>query len=258
MQDSERFAVGFHDVAGIRDTVGYEGDGTELPDPADEDPTRAWGLRATRLAVPMVLQQPNLPRVLTGATMDWSLSHYGSTAIVHDTPDAQHADQVLSEAGWTRQDDLWLADDSLPGWHRAMRVTDTDIVVLPRDGSVTIEPDAANSALDDARVQALLRCLDDPHMMHLVSLPGDDRTMAVAAKVDADGNGTAWSCIHAPGRAEEVAASLQPNNPAVTMSAPEVDGDVIRTALQVEPLPGTAPAEAMLVAGVPEMPFPGF
>ncbi|MGJ3509410.1 hypothetical protein [Enemella sp. A6] len=258
VQDEERFAITFHDVAGIRETVGYEGDGTEKSEPGNTDPSVAWGLAATRQAVPMSLNRPNLPPVLNGPTMAWSLDYFGRAAIVHDTPDAKTAEDALTEAGWSADGDLWHTDEH-PGWQKfGMRITDTDIQVLPKDGSITVEPDAERSALDDSRVQALLKCLDNPHMMVLVSTPNRDFTTALAVKVDSDGTAEAWSCIHAPGQAEELAATIKPNSPDVQAATPEVDGDVIRTELEVSSDSRAAPPEAMMIARAPEMPFPGF
>lgn len=264
IQDAERLGITFVDVAGIRHSVGYSGDGTEPVDATSQDPVHQWGLAATRLAVPMHFSSPGGPGVVEAPVMAWSIGNYATidqtVAVFKDVPDVTEAEDTLSQQGWTQQDEVWRSTQpQTPLWeHIGVAVTDTDIHLLSLSGQVTAGPDSAGSARDDARVQALRSCLDDPHLAFISSVPDEQVTMAIAIRVDDDGQGAAWSCIHAPGQADEIAGRVRPNHPSVTLGDQQVRDDVVRTELKVADESGYLPGEASLISRAPEMPFPAF
>lgn len=120
----------------------------------------------------------------------------------------------------------------------------------------TSGPDVADALLDDERIAPLLDCLGDPAAAF--ALTTEQGTFAIAATVDSEGNGEAWSCIYSPGEAQAVADALEPQHEWVEIISTDVDGDVIRTELAVTGQDPWTSGEISLIQNAPESLLPGF
>lgn len=243
----------FYDMGAIRDTLDLGGE----HDPDDIGPAQRWGHVGLRPATGFLFAP--LPKVekLVIAEAEWTASSRsgGSQgAVIAGLGEAP--DEVISAMEYTRDgDQLTPPDLGTPLRDETdFRVFDDVLVAQLRDAVVA--PDAPNPAVENPQIAALLPCLDAPHAAYVTA---GDVAYGVAATVDEQGVGTAWSCIHAPNEAEGVAADLAPQLELVTMGTPEVDGDVIRTPLTIETRDRDMIAgELRLIHAGPELEFPGF
>lgn len=226
MGDEGLVAMAFVDVAGIQDTVGREP--VELPQKPEGgwDDADRWAIGAVQDFLPVGTE--GLPLVPTSDVV-W---YYGGLRMMAVKAPPETIQASLEAAAASGQQGSVQEVDGLLVWETI--------------GRAEWEPDGESSMLETASAQALLPCLGGAHVLTMVGADAGgsllfEYSFATAARVDEEGQGHAWTCLHVPDGAEAYAAGVEGEN----VTEVTVDGDVVRVDLVFENSGSPVPAEVL-------------